>query len=148
MVQNQMLSVIKTGLGEKLKDKAYRTKFFRGRVQDEIAFQLRNARKKRKLTQPKLEKLSGMKQSAISRIEQATYSRWNFKTLLRLAEALDVRVRILLDLAEDVIEEYEKRDLVSNALLDSQLTQYCELQSVTTPAGSKENISTPRPYLQ
>jgi transcriptional regulator with XRE-family HTH domain len=104
-----MLSPIKTNLGQKLKDKAYRNRFFRGRVQDEIAFQLREARKKRKLTQPKLEKLSGMKQSAISRIEQASYSRWNFQTLLRIAEALDVRVRITLDYSEDVIREYEQR---------------------------------------
>jgi transcriptional regulator with XRE-family HTH domain len=105
-----MLSPIKTNIAEKLKNKGYRTRFFRGRTQDEIAFTLRAARKKRKLTQPELEKLSGMKQSAISRIEQASYSRWNFKTLLRLAESLDLRVRVVFDYAEDVIKEYERRE--------------------------------------
>jgi hypothetical protein len=68
-----MLSPIKTNFGKKLKNKSYRIKFFRGQAQDEIAYQLRAARKKRKITQPKLEKLSGMKQSAISRLEQASY---------------------------------------------------------------------------
>jgi transcriptional regulator with XRE-family HTH domain len=119
-VQNQMLSPINSSLSEKLKDRGYRTRFFRGRVQDEIAYQLRIARKKRNLTQPQLEKLSGMKQSAISRIEQAAYSRWNFKTLLRLAGALDVRVNITLDPAEDVIKEYERRE---RNLLVSEYTE-------------------------
>src|ERR1700719_2373143 len=102
-----MLAPIKINLSEKLKNKAYRVKFFRGRAQDEIAFQLRAARRKRKLTQPKLEKLSGMKQSAISRLEQASYPHWNFQSLLRLADAMDMRVRVVLDYAEDVIREYE-----------------------------------------
>jgi len=101
-----MITSIKTNLAEKLKDKAYRVKFFRGQAQDEIAFQLRAARKKRKLTQPRLEKLSGMKQSAISRLEQASYPHWNFQSLLCLADALDLRVRVILEYAEDVIAEH------------------------------------------
>jgi transcriptional regulator with XRE-family HTH domain len=105
-----MLSPIKLRISQKLKDKRYRDKFFRGQAQDEIACALKAARKKRGLTQPELEELSGMKQSAISRIEQSSYSRWNFTTLLRLAEALDLRVRVLFDCAEDVIHEYERRE--------------------------------------
>jgi transcriptional regulator with XRE-family HTH domain len=111
-----MLSPIKTGLSEKLKDKNYRTRFFRGRAQDEIAYQLRAARKKRNLTQPRLEKLSGMKQSAISRMEQASYSHWNFQSLLRLAEAMDLRVRVVLEYAEDVIGEYAQTETGKNAI--------------------------------
>lgn len=102
-----MLSPIKLNLSQKLKDKSYRDKFFRGQAEDEIAGALLSARKKRGLTQAKLEKLSGMKQSAISRIEQASYAKWNFTTLLRLANALNVRVRVHFDYAEDVIRDYE-----------------------------------------
>jgi len=103
-----MLSPIKTYVSEKLKDKSYRKKFFRGQAQYEIAFQLRSARKSRGLTQPELEKQSGMKQSAISRLEQASYSRWNFQSILCLADALDLRVRVIFDYAENVISEYER----------------------------------------
>jgi transcriptional regulator with XRE-family HTH domain len=106
-----MLSPVKTNLGEKPKNRAYRVKFFRGRAQDELAFQLRAARKRRKLTQPELEKLSGMKQSAISRLEQASYSHWNFQSLLCLADAMDLRVKVVLDYAEDVIREYEQNEV-------------------------------------
>src|ERR1700674_4323559 len=108
-----MLSPIKSNLATKLKDREYRHRFFRGRAQDEIAYQLRRARKERKLKQSELEKLSGMKQSAISRIEQASYSKWNFNTLLRIAKALDLRVRVQIDFAEDVIREYEQREQVA-----------------------------------
>jgi transcriptional regulator with XRE-family HTH domain len=104
-----MLSPIKTNLSQKLKDRAYRQRFFRGRAQDEIAYQLRALRKERKLAQKELEKLSGMKQSAISRIEQASYCSWNFQTLLKIADALDLRVRVIFERAEDVIREYETK---------------------------------------
>ena len=105
-----MLSPIKTNLAQKLKDRNYRKRFFRGQAQDEIAYQLRRARKRRRLTQPELESVSGMKQSAISRIEQASYSKWNFQTLLKMADALDLRVRVNFDFAEDVIREYEREE--------------------------------------
>lgn len=62
------------------------------------------------MRQVDLAKISKMKQSAISRVEQAAYSRWTFTTLLRIADALDARARIVLDAAEDVIAEYEQRE--------------------------------------
>jgi|SRR5271156_3003953 len=111
-----MLSPIKTNLSQKLKDKGYRERFFRGRVQDEIAFQLKAARKKRGRKQSALAQLSGMKQSAISRLEQSSYSKWNFKTLLRIASALDLRIRVNFDFAEDVIAAYELEDAISGGL--------------------------------
>jgi transcriptional regulator with XRE-family HTH domain len=103
-----MLSSINTNIARKLKKAEYRHKFFRGRAQDELAYQLRRFRKKRGLKQSELAPLCGMKQSAISRIEQASYSRWSFNTLLRIAKALDVRVRIVIDDTTDVIREYEQ----------------------------------------
>lgn len=105
-----MLSSINLNLSEKLKNKGYRTRFFRGQAQDEVASLLKAARKKRHVTQPQLEKISGMKQSAISRIEQSSYARWNFQTLLKIAEALDLRVRFGIEYAEDVIAEYERME--------------------------------------
>jgi|SRR6516164_7614287 transcriptional regulator with XRE-family HTH domain len=103
-----MLSPIKTNISKKLKDKGYRSRFFRGRAEDEIAYGFRRFRKLRELNQTQLAQIAEMKQSAISRIEQASYSRWNFNTLWRIADALDVRVRITIDDAADAIQEYEK----------------------------------------
>ena len=103
-----MLSPIKIEISQKLRDAGYRHRFFRGRAEDEIAYRLRRFRKERGLTQGELAALCGMKQSAISRIEQASYSRWNFTTLWRIAEALDVRVRVTIDDIADAIREYEQ----------------------------------------
>lgn len=134
-----MLSPIKTNLAEKLKDKGYRHRFFRGRAQDEIAAELKLARKKRHLKQKELERLSGMKQSAISRIEQASYSKWNFATLLKLAEALDLRVRVKFEYAEDVIREYQDRELMAHSDAGSMSG---EVAAQTTPPD--ENSAVPQ----
>jgi len=101
---------IKLRLAAKLRNKAFRTRFFRKRAQDEIALQIQEIRKKREKTQADLAKLCSMKQSAVSRIEQADYSAWNFKTLLRVAGALDARLRVVLEPAEDVIKQHEESE--------------------------------------
>lgn len=105
-----MLSAIKLNLSNKLKSKAFRRRFFKSQAQDDVAQQIRALRTKRQMRQVDLAKVSKMKQSAVSRVEQANYSRWTFTTLLRIAEALDARARIVLDAAEDVIAEYEQRE--------------------------------------
>lgn len=101
------LKFIDLRIAEKLKKRSYRDAFFRSWTQDEVAIQIKSLRKKRKLRQHDLGHATGMKQSAISRLEQATYSRWGFQTLLRLAKALDARIRIVLEPAEEVIRQYE-----------------------------------------
>jgi transcriptional regulator with XRE-family HTH domain len=100
------LTSIDLNLREKLQDRAYRTKFFRALAQDEIASQIRELRGLRSFRQVDLAKAANMKQSAVSRIEQADYSSWNFMTLLRVAEALDARVRIIFQISEDAIKEF------------------------------------------
>ncbi len=122
-----MLSPIKTTISQKLKNKNYRHAFFRGRAQDEIAYDLRRFRKERGLNQSELAQLCGMKQSAISRIEQASYSKWNFSTLWRIAEALDVRVRVKIDDMADALNEYERLEngesfTYAHNFISSQLT--------------------------
>jgi hypothetical protein len=47
-----------------------------------------------------------MKQSAVSRIEQAHYAAWNLTTLFRAGEALNARWRIVLEPLEEAIKEY------------------------------------------
>ncbi len=101
---------IKSRLASKLKQLAFRRRFFRMRAQEEIAQQIRELRERRKLRQIDLAKNAKMKQSAISRIEQSGYSAWSFKTLLRVADALDAQVRVTFEAAEDVIARYESEE--------------------------------------
>jgi transcriptional regulator with XRE-family HTH domain len=105
-----MLSQIKSDLISKLKDKSYRHRFFRARAEDEIASQLQEFRKNRALTQGELARLCGMKQTAIAGIERSTRASGNFTALWRIARALDLRVRIVIDDMQTVVNEYELRD--------------------------------------
>jgi transcriptional regulator with XRE-family HTH domain len=107
------LTSIKLRISERLKDKLFREKFFRSQVQDEIAMQLRGLRNKRKLKQSQLAEIAGMKQSAISRIEQAEYSSWSVNTLFRVADALDAQMKITFEPIEEVIQEYEQLETES-----------------------------------
>ncbi len=105
-----ILNHLKLNIAEKLKDKKYREEFFKGQAQYIIAMSIRSLREKRSMFQRQLAKKSGMKQSAISRIEQAEYSAGSFKTLFRIANALDARLIITFEPAEDVIEKYKKME--------------------------------------
>ena len=89
-------------------DPVRRQEFFKTIVQDEIASQILALRKKRKLKQSDIAQRADMKQSAVSRIEQADYSSWTLTTLLRVAAALDARWRMILQPCEEAIKEYEK----------------------------------------
>ena len=102
-----LISNIKTNFGQKLEDKKYRHRFFQTRTQMEIPLSIRELREKRNLSQAKLAQLCSMEQSAISRIENKSYSNWNLKTLWRIAEALDVRLKIELVLMEEEIKKYQ-----------------------------------------
>jgi transcriptional regulator with XRE-family HTH domain len=100
---------IELGIADKLRnDKGYRNAFFRGHTTDSIAQQIRKLRKLRdNMKQSQLAEAAGMKQSAISRIEQAEYSSWTFNTLWRVAEALGARLIVDFQPIEDAIKEYE-----------------------------------------
>jgi len=101
------LSSIDLGLREVLADPIRRQAFFRTITEDDIAAQIRALRKARGLTQTKFADLAGMKQSAVSRIEQAEYASWTLATLFRVAAALDARWRMILEPAEDAVKQFE-----------------------------------------
>jgi transcriptional regulator with XRE-family HTH domain len=100
------LSSIDLGLREILADPARRQAFFRAITQDDIADQIRSLRKTRDLTQTELAGLSNMRQSAVSRIEQADYASWTLATLFRIAGALNARWRVILEPCEEAMKEY------------------------------------------
>lgn len=92
--QSSVLSEVNLNIPEQMKDKGFRDAFNATRTQDELATRLRNLREAKGLTQTQLADLCGMKQSAISRLEDADYDSWNYSTLTRLASALDAKVSV------------------------------------------------------
>jgi transcriptional regulator with XRE-family HTH domain len=114
------LTTIDLGLRELLADQKRRQAFFRTITQDDIAAHIRSLRKARGLTQAKLAELAGMKQSAVSRIEQAEYASWTWGTLGKVAEALDARWCITLEPCEYAVEEFLRIDDAQNASLPTE----------------------------
>lgn len=92
---------------EKLRDPTYRKKFFLAESSARIAGDLIALRKKRGLNQTELAGLIGTAQTGISRLEKSSYQSWSFSMLRRIADALDARIRVRIEPAEDVLREYE-----------------------------------------
>jgi transcriptional regulator with XRE-family HTH domain len=99
------LQSIELELRDLLADPARRRDFFRSITQDEIASAIREMRKLRHLTQVQLATKTEMKQSAVSRIEQAEHASWSLTTLFRVADALDARWRVSLQPCEQASDE-------------------------------------------
>ena len=103
----KQLKSIDLSLFEKLQDKEFRDAFFEQEFLDDNAINIRTLRKLRKMRQIDVATATGMKQSAVSRLEQAEYSNWNCKTLLRLAQALNAKLTITWQPAEYAVENYK-----------------------------------------
>jgi len=77
-------------LKAQLKDKKYRDAFVSEHIDTGIPFQIRALRKQREWTQKELSDRTGMAQERISVAENPNYSRFNLKTLKRIAYTFDV----------------------------------------------------------
>lgn len=114
-----MLRSIDLRLAERLKRKDFRREYFRAELEEDVPEQFRELRKRRALTQKQLAEIAEMKQSAVSRFERSTDANWELATLLRLADALDARLSVSLEAAEDVIREVEIIEVHSTQLQPS-----------------------------
>ena len=101
------LSKVSFGLAEQLKDRAFRSRFFRTLAQDSIASQLRYLRELRGMRQADLAKAADTQQSVISRLEKSDYAGWGFNTLMKLGDALDARVTVSIEPAEEAVAKFE-----------------------------------------
>jgi transcriptional regulator with XRE-family HTH domain len=108
--QPETLHSIDLRIAHRLKEPEFRREWFRVELESSVPLLFRSLREKRSLTQSKLAKLTGMKQSAISRFEVSTEANWNVETLQTMAEAMDGRLFIGLETAEDVIERVEREE--------------------------------------
>ncbi len=132
---------IKLNLTEKLKNSAYRRKFFLAESSALIAEQLIRLRKRRGMNQHDLATRIGTKQPAICRIEQADYRSWSFKTLLKIADELDARLRVVIVPYEDVIMEYGD-SFVSNKTEPSGTYTILTTPNLTTPNFRRNVVNT------
>jgi transcriptional regulator with XRE-family HTH domain len=106
---------------DKLRDPSRRRKIFVRMAQDEIAMQIRALREERGyLTQATFAEHAGMQQSAVSRIENADYQGWTMKTLFKVANALDARLRVSFERAEDVVRRFDHRENSENFELGTE----------------------------
>lgn len=125
-----LISPLKLNIADKLEKNAkFRKRFFCGQAQDKIAMDIRKLRKKREMIQSDLADKSDMRQSSISRIEQADYSGWSMNTLFRVADALEARLTVSFEPMEDVIDWYRKKE--EEATIDNN--QFVEISPSNVP---------------
>ena len=102
------LPSIDVGISAKLRsDRVYRRAYFLAESSALIAKQLIELRKRRGLNQSQVAEALETGQPAISRVERADYRNWSFNTLRRLADAMDARLRVIIEPSEDVLGDYE-----------------------------------------
>lgn len=70
-----------------------------------IATQIKILRQQQELTQEQLAQLSNMKQERISVLEDVNYSSWTINTLLKLARAFDLRLRVSFENFTTVLDD-------------------------------------------
>ncbi len=102
------LRSIDLSINENLKNKEFRQEWFRAELEDSLSENFRAIRELRGLTQGELADLTGMRQSAVSRFEKSSTANWSVSTLLRIAEALDAKLSIMIEPSELAIQQYEK----------------------------------------
>ena len=103
------------GIAEELRDKEFRDQFFRTERELDIPAQLKNLRKLRKRTQEELAEAVGTKQSAICRIERSQEANWELETLVKIAEALDARLSVVIEPYEAVIARYRRENITEHS---------------------------------
>jgi transcriptional regulator with XRE-family HTH domain len=97
------------GIGEELKDREFRNQFFRTERELDIPAQIKTLRKLRQMTQGQLAEKAGTKQSAVSRLERSQEANWELETLVKLAEALDARLSVVIEPYEATIARYKRQ---------------------------------------
>lgn len=147
------LPSIDLDIAQRLKeDPKFRQAYFLAESSGMIARQLIRLRKRRGLSQKDVARELETRQPAISRVESADYCNWSFNTLRRLAEAMDARLRVIIEPAEDILREYEAQkdaDRKVDALLTIKRTSSHEASQqhymphtiVETPVSAANSIS-------
>ena len=109
------MGAIADELRTELKDPEFSEGYAESFLNAHIATQLKVLRQQRGLKQNELAELVGTKQTAISRIENVNYSKWNIATLKKVARALEVRLKITFEefgTLPDEVESFNAQSLL------------------------------------
>jgi transcriptional regulator with XRE-family HTH domain len=85
---------IESALRTELRDPEYSEGYAESFLNSYIATQIKVIREQRTMTQAELGSHIGTTQAGVSRYENVNYSSWNIKTLIRLARAFHVRLKV------------------------------------------------------
>lgn len=153
MAPSGSLRSIDLNLAKELQDKEFCDVFFEEISRYETAEQIRELRLLRGKTQTELADDCDMLQPAVSRLEKPDYGKWNFHTLVRLAVALDARIKIQLIPREIAVKEFDGSTEEASpslatartkALESAQLTQIeSRLDALTRSATPQKNRQPP-----
>lgn len=122
-------------------DQEFRREWFRAELESSVPEAFRELRERRGMTQGDLAREMGTKQPAVSRFERSTSPTWEFDFLLRAAEALNGRLRVVIEAAEDVIVEYEDRPSKDRQSILSANAETAPLkQTVRQSAASAQSV--------
>ena len=89
------METFKDFLAKELENKEFAQAFHEERRRLRIAYEIRQERQRRNLTQKQLAKLAGVTQQMISRIENADAPKVSLRTLVKVAAALDLEVGLV-----------------------------------------------------
>ena len=97
-------------LKEDFTDPDYRHTYSNSFLDSSIATQIRVLREQHQMTQAELAAKAGMNQSRISELEYLDYSSWSVRTLRRLAQAFDLRLRITFEEFGSLFQDLHRLD--------------------------------------
>ncbi|MGD0788563.1 MAG: helix-turn-helix transcriptional regulator [Terracidiphilus sp.] len=89
-----MFGDIEYALRSNLRDREYAEEYAASFLNAHVATQIKVIREQRGMTQAGLGSRIGTTQAGISRYEDVNYSSWSLRTLMKLARAFDVRLRV------------------------------------------------------
>jgi len=83
--------------GRLRRDPDFRREWFRAELEESVPASFKALRERRKMTQGELARAINTKQPAISRFEKSSEAVWEFQNLLRMAEAMNARLRVVIE---------------------------------------------------
>jgi transcriptional regulator with XRE-family HTH domain len=125
------MSDLKKILAEEFADKKYAHGYMHQNLLERFATQLYTLRTTRNLSQEDLAKVSGVPQGKISRLERAEVPSFTLATALKLADALDVGVRLGFEPFSEVIRSVE-RSAPADLQVQSRTGDLHSMRSVNT----------------
>lgn len=117
------MNELRGNLRQEFHDRDYRHAYADESLSTYIATQIKILREQRNLTQQTLADLTGMAQPRIAVLEDINYSSWSINTLLRLAEAFDLRLSVKFETFSSLIPEIEglARESLERASFDDDI---------------------------